>query len=391
MYEILLANFGFWANLALPIIATAFLYFTSREYVLKEFGIQVGATLVFVTAIYVLLFGTTTDLWDTNYYNGKIKSSSYYEEWKERVTYTESYSCGTSKSPRTCTRTKTRIDYHSPYWEIRTNLGETISITRSDYLKTKREFGTSMVRLHRSNQVSFGDGDKYVSKPTRAIPTSVGHTYENVVRAANGNVIHVKVPKESVALLVKSGKVREYPELYRGAYGETLLNRYIDTTGKTKSSSAYLKLLNNTALVVGRTKQANPIFYVTTEDRSITDAISQHWSMGKKNDVTLIMGIDDNGTIQWSDSICFTNISDFEVDMENKFKGMNINADQAKIVATYTNLVNAEFVRKPMEEFNYLKENITLEWYWQLLIFLLNLALTVFISYKFMNNYDRKR
>ncbi len=391
MYEIILANFGFWANLALPIASSAFLYFTHREYIAKEFAIQVGATLTFVTLIYVLLFGTTTDLWDTNYYNGKIKSSTYYEEWKEKVTYTESYSCGTSKNPRTCTRTKTRIDYHAPYYQIKTNLGETISIRRTDYLKTAREFGKKHVGIYRSNKVSFGDGDKYVSFPTRIIPTAVGHTYENVVAAANDNVIHIKVPKETVAQLVKAGKVRPYPQQYKGTYGETLLNRFIDTTGMTKTPVVYLRSLNMMSERVGKTKQANPIIYVTNEDVSITDAISQHWAKGKKNDVTLVLGADTEGNIVWSNTICFTNNSDFEVDMSNKFKGLNINSDSDKILTTMENQITNAYIRKPMEEFNYLKENITLEWYWQLFIFLTNAALTAFITWKFLNNWERKR
>jgi len=52
------------------------------------------------------------------------------------------------------------------------------------------------------------------------------------VAAANGNVIHTKVPKETVQDLIKTGKIREYPSLYSGIYGETLLNRVIDIIQK---------------------------------------------------------------------------------------------------------------------------------------------------------------
>jgi hypothetical protein len=203
MFEIILVNFGFWFNFLVPVVIALFLVLTNKEYIWKEFGIQSGGTLAYVAIIYALFFSVTTDLFDSNYYNGKIKSSIYYEEWKERVTYTESYSCGTSKSPRTCSRTKTRIDYHSPYYQIKTNLGETISISRSDYLRTSREFGKKYVNLHRSNQVSYGDGDKYISYPTKTIQTSVAHTYENLVAVSINNVIHTKVPKENIDLLVK--------------------------------------------------------------------------------------------------------------------------------------------------------------------------------------------
>ena len=389
MFEIILVNFGFWFNLLIPVVVALYLVLTHKEYIWKEFGIQAVATLAYVGIIYALLFSVTTDIVDTNYYNGKIQSSTYYEEWKEEVTYTETYSCGTSKDPRTCTRIKTRIDYHAPYYQIETNLGEIISIKRSDWLKTKREFGAKHVDIQRSGQVSFGDGDKYISYPNKNIPTSVGYNYENLVAAANDNVIHVKVSKETVQQLVKKGKVRDYPVLYKGVYGETLLNRVIDTTGSLKNSGSVLNELNEISTLVGKSKQANPILYITNEDISIKEAISQHWKMGKKNDVTLILGVDTDGIIQWSDVICFTNNTDFKVGMQKDFKGMNIN--DKEVLSTFHDNINNGFVRKPMKEFEYLKENITLGWEWQLSILLGNILLSGFITYKFLNNYSRKR
>jgi len=385
MFEIILANFGFWFNFLVPVGIALFLVLTNREYIWKEFAIQTGATLAYVAIIYSLLFSVTTDLLDENYYNGKVKSSTYYEEWTELVTYKESYSCGTSKNPRTCTRTKTRRDYHSPYYQIKTDLGETISISRGDFLNTSREFGKKEVYLHRSGQVSYGDGNKFVSYPTKAIPTSVGHTYENLVAAANDNVIHTKVPKSDIRMLVKEGKLREYPVLYKGAYGETILNRIIDTTGLSKIDIAKFQ---NLATNVGRTKQANPIIYITKEDSSFKDALSQYWNMGKKNDVTLVLGVNDDGIIVWSDVICFTNNTDFIVDMQSDFEDKKLNNDLLPIIEKN---INKSFIRKPMKEFEYLKENITLEWYWQFLIFIGNLIMSGFITWKFLNNWERKR
>ena len=390
LFEIIISNFGFWLNLSIPIIIGFWLYITNREYILKEFGIQAAATLAYVSIIFFAAFSFSTEIWDTNYYNGKIRSSTYYEEWTELVHYTESYSCGTSKSPRTCTRQKTRRDYHSPYYQIKTDLGETISIRRGDYLKTSREFGEKEVYLHRGGQVSFGDGNKFVSYPTKDIPTAVGHSYENVVAAAKGNVIHLKVPKENINQLIKVGVLREYPSLYKGSYGETKLNRIIDTTGRV-NSNIMLDLTNKLSTRVGRTKQANPVIYIVDAnkyDRSFKDALSQHWNMGKKNDVTLVLGIDNEGIINWSDVICFTNNTDFIVDMQSEFEGI---AASPMILGKMETLINTEYVRKPMAEFAYLKENITLDWVWQILILLGNIVISGFITYKFLNNWERKR
>ena len=44
-----------------------------------------------------------------------------------------------------------------------------------------------------------------------------------------------------------------------------------------------------------------------------------------------------------------------------------------------------------MEEFAYLKENITLEWYWQLFIIIGNIIMCFFITRAFLTNYNSKR
>ena len=388
MFEIIVANFGFWFNILIPTGIFLFLAFTHREYIWKEFGIQVGVTLLYVSLIYTLLFSYTTDLIDKEYWNSKVVSFTYFEEWKERVTYTETYSCGTSQNPRTCTRTKTRIDFHSAYYEILTSNDEKISTRRGDYLNASSKFGHKEVDLYHNNQVSWGDGDKWVSYPNIVVPTSVAHSYENYVASAKGNVIHTKVPKENIELLVKKGKLREYPVLYKSDFGSTRLNRVIDTTGLLKIS--YLDELNMLAVNIGARKHANPIIYLTREDRSFKDALEQYWVKGKKNDITLILGLSDTGDIVWSDVITFTNNTDFKVDMQSDFRGLNINKDKELILSKFNTGIMKSYIRKPMKEFSYLKENITLEWYWQLLIFLGNLGLSGFVTYKMLTNYSRK-
>lgn len=389
LFEIVFANFGFWFNFALPVASAAYLAMTHKEYIWKEFGIQAGATFVFVVAIYSLLFSTTTDLIDNEYWSAKVQKFEYYEEWKEEVTYQETYSCGSSKEPKTCYRTKTRIDYHSPYYRITTTNGESVSMTRSEYRTASKQFGHKEVDIYRTNQVSWGDGDKYVSVPNIVIPTSVSHTYENLVKAVKSNVIHTKVPQADIDVALKSGILRDYPTRYKDKFGAPKLNRFIDVTGIVKAD--YIHPLNDMSIAIGQQKQGNPIIYVTNEPRSFKDVISQHWAKGKKNDITLVIGIDTDGTIVWSDMITYTNNTDFIVDMQNDFVDKNINTDSKDILATYKKHIHSAYIRKPMEEFAYLKDNITLEWYWQVLIFLLNAALTAFITWKFLNNWERKR
>lgn len=76
--------------------------------------------------------------------------------------------------------------------------------------------------------------------------------------------------------------------------------------------------------------------------------------------------------------------------MQNDFNLKNINTDFKDILKTFNNGITNSYVRKPMKEFEYLKENITLEWYWQLFILIGNIGISGFIMYKFLNNWGRK-
>lgn len=389
LFEIVFANFGFWFNFTLPVFSAAFLAMTHKEYIWKEFGIQASATFIFVVGIYALLFSTTTDLIDNEYWSGKVSKFEYYEEWKEEVTYTESYQCGTTEKPKNCSRTKTRIDYHSPYWQITTSNDEVVSITRSEYRNASSNFGHKEIYMYRHDQVSFGDGNKYISIPNITIPTTVSHTYENLVKAVKSNVIHSKVPQADIDLALKSKILVDYPTRYKDKYGAPKLNRFIDVTGVVKSD--YITALNKMSIPIGRVKQGNPIVYVVNEPRSFTDIISHHWGKGKKNDITMVVGVDDSGLIIWTDMITYTNNTDFIVDMQNDFINLDMNKDSVKILDIYEKHIMLSYKRKEMKEFEYLKDNITLDWYWQLLIFLMNVALTTFITWKFLNNYYRKQ
>lgn len=386
MFTIITSNFGFWFNFSIPFVIALFLAVTHREYIWKEFGIQVFATLVYVGVIYSLLFSTTTDLVDTEYWNGSTTRFEYYEEWTELVTYTEQKCTGSGDKRKCRTVTKTRRDYHSPEWKLFTTNGEEIGISSKAYKIASKEFGQTKKNLHRSDQVSLGDGDMFYSIPNKIIPTAVNHMFTNYVTAAKQNVIHTKVTQAEIDALVKSGKLRSYPTKYRGKYGETKLNRIIDTVG-VKNKKQMVEKLDLISAKIGSSKQANPIIYITDMDRTFTAALEYYWNKAKKNDVVLVLNVDKNGIVQWSDVIAWTNNTDFKVDAQNVFKSDTLNSS---LVEKFGNLIVKGYVRKPMAEFEYLRENITLQWQYQLGIFIGNLLLSGYIFRRLLTNSERK-
>ena len=383
MFQIIYSNVGLWFNLLIPIAIGAYLLLNHKDYVLKEFFAQMGLTLVFLLLMFLLLFSTTTDLLDKEYWNGKVSSFSYFEKWTEEETYTEEECSGSGKNRSCHSVSKTRRIYHSPYWEILTSNNEIISISKSNFRRAYSDFGKTFKSLHHFGQVSFGDGNKYISYPTKVIPTAVSHTYTNYVVAAKKNVINEQVSEQEFAPYLKNKSLREYPSSYRSTYGETKLNRIVDTTGLF-NRVASVPILDAISAQFGRLKQVNPIIYVTDQGRDFSRVLKGYWNGAKKNDVVLILGIDKSSRqVVWSDVITYTDNTDFIVDMQNKFAGLNV-SDPKLLLNTFSGLIATSYKRKPMEDFSYLKENITLEWYWQFLVFLLNVMLSGFLFLKFL-------
>jgi len=388
--NIVIANVGFWFNFIIPFGGALYFVLTNREYIWKEFGIQVLATLGYITIAYMILFSTTTDLRDTEYWNGHVTKFEYFEKWTERVTYTEQVCNGSGKSRSCRTVTKTRNDYHAPYWQLCTSNGEIVSISSNEFEQAARKFGQKEIDIRRSNQVSFGDGDKYISYPNITIPSAIPHSYTNFVTAAKNAVIKQEVSDAEIAQGIKDKSLRPYPAVYEDGMGVPNIMRVIDTTNSIGVLN-YLKDLNVLANKNGKIKQVNPIIYITNRDRSFKATLEAYWKKAKKNDAVLILGIDEGtGKVVWSDVIAWTNNTDFIVDMSNGFDSFNIKTDRQKIINRFDNLIITEYKRKPMKEFSYLKENITLEWYWQLIVLLGNIVISFFITRYFLTNHERK-
>jgi len=390
MIEIIYSNFGFWINLLIPITVAIYLTITNKEYIYKELIIQIIATFTYLSLIFLLLFSTTTDLIDTQYFNGKAKKIEFYEEWTELRVHTESYECGSSDNHKTCTRTVTEHIHHPKKWHILTTNDEKIKITKDEYKKAKLDFGVKKEYISRINKISTGDGNKYVATPNIIIPTSVAHTYINYVTAAKDNVIHTKISKDDMKLFISENKLHKYPPLSKDKYGAKKLLRIIDDSNRSDAQSMQDKL-DLFCAKYSKTKQVNPLIYITKQDRSFKTYLETYWNKGKKNDATLILGVDANGKVLYSDVIAWTNNTDFIVDCQNSFKGLNVKNDAIKLVDIFQNLILSEYERKPMEEFSYLKENITLQWYWQLLIILGNLVISYMITRYFLTNKTLKR
>lgn len=454
MWSIVIYNWGFILNMLIPIFAMVYLKSTNKEYSVKEFIIQSIATIIYLTGTYYILFSTTTDIRDHEFWNGEVS------EFVKEERYEENYDCSTTKCKgsgenRTCRKVKKTCKRYIPEkrYIITTN-DEKISFSKSKWIDINNVFHAKETSKYRSRQTSSsrlrGEGDIWRAYPKSNdnLATSVSHSYLNYIVAANKNVLNQKSLKSDIDISIKEGSLREYPITHEHRFGMTQLNRIIDTTGLINIDK-YRELLDQVSIRVGKLKQANPILYFTNQPRSFKYLLESYWKGAKKNDVILIIGINSENKIVWTDSISWTKNTDFTVETTIGFEDFNINlfsgdkliqtedikknksmnldmkllakgitenpsnlnisnlkklkpvSDNSEsiekqsiisivknnqIIERFEMLIIKEYERKSMKEFEYLKENISIEWYWQLFVFILNGVISFFISrYMLMN------
>lgn len=389
MFDIILSNYGVWFNLLIPVFIGIYLLITHKEMSWVEFGIQVGLTSAFVLGIYTLMFSVTTNLVDSEQWNGRVTKAVYYEGYEYEYDCSYESCTGSGKDEVCVTIPKTCEDWSPPDWVSYSTVGS-FNITKSQYLKYSDKYGSIEKNINHYDQTITsqlkGEGDKWISTVSELLPVSLTKSYENFVVAANVNVINTRASEVEILLLKKEGKLKEYPIKYRDIFGTPHQRRVIDTTN-TINVRDWQRIFDELAYKVGMTKQANPIVYITDEGRDFKYILEAYWKGAKKNDIVLILGVS-GGKVVWSDVIAWTNNTDFMIEIQNN---SNFEVQDGLISAeTLLSKINQYYTRKPMKEFEYLKENITLDWKWQLLIFAANLLLsTIFLYISLTNNINK--
>lgn len=365
MADLVFSNWLLYVNLAIPFAIALYFAITHQHYTWVEFAAQVGLTLTIIIGFFFIGY-SSQDITTVSYNSGKVNNIVFEEEWDELVHYQESYSCGTTKSPRTCYRNKTRIDHHTPDYYLEHDFGTT-NIDESEYQLSKHEFGDTITDSGHSGQISVGDGRTFTAIPNKIIPVVVPTSGINYIYASKSNIIksykHKDLEKKYKHELVK------YPDLYTDRYGNHTFERTFNGHLINPVDRARLnEQLYSYASMRGKDKEVNPIIYFTTaDDREFTYVIKGFYRDAHKNDAVLVVSVDKNGTINWIDSFGFTKSAEFLV--ANK----NIDKNVSTLAVSFNKNIEQYWKRTPMEEYKYLSGDIDLPLGYEIFLVVLNI------------------
>lgn len=310
------------------LIALGTFLFGQKKVVWQEFLVQLGAQVILIFSVYsIMLWSNTRDL---EVWNGRVALKKH-----EKVHCRHSYTCNcvTVSCGKNCTTRVCQTCYEHSYdidWFLKTTNSETIDIDTIDRQGLREP--------PRWTRAQIGD------------TTSLTHSYENYIKASPNSLFrHVGLTE----------KYKDLPSYPQNVYDYHYLDRTVLVGTDLPDSVLWNKELRELNSDIGRKKEVNVIMVVTkNKPEDYFYALEQHWIGGKKNDVIVVADINDAGEINWVNTMVWTDAHIFKVNMRDSLLKLK-KLDRELILPTIQAVVLKDYVRKPMKDFEYLKQSIT--------------------------------
>lgn len=397
MSEVIFQSLIFWLYLGGIALFVSYQFFFTDKYHWLEAVAQVVISFLVIWIFSLILYKGTNDINDKEVWTDQVVSLRYYEQWEERVSCRHPIYCtrtvshyhpGSKGRPGHTTYSTERyvcghhhpydVDYHPPKWVGVSESGNEHTILKGRWESAASKWGKVFVDIKRSSQHSRGDGNMYAVKPKEYIPFSTFHEYDNWVKGSKITIMRRRALNDSIKLA--------YPEIITGYWNNPKLNRVLQYKYTGKLAGWQIRrieyLMDSVSARVSKRYQVNPILIITDagSPKSLISSISEAWLGAKKNDSVLLLGLE--GTkIKWAQTISWTH----EASYIGRLKRL-AGEDVMNVPAMWGGFIQDHWVRFPMKEFNYLKYEIELEWYWQILIGIIAFGCNAIAYYAFSRN-----
>lgn len=315
----------------IPVVIVIFSFVFLKGITLKEFLIQL--------AVQACIFGIVVGIISChNLYYTEILNGQVIKKAKERVHCRHSYechcytSCSGSGKKRSCTR-HCQTCYEHSYdidWSVYDSTGYIFNLDIDDR--------QGLIMPKKWPRIEIND------------PTARTHQYKNYIKAS------------SATLFQKTGLVEKFktflPDYPSNIYDYYELNRIITIGFTLKDSDRWNRYLSFVNGLTGVDKQCNAILVITkNQPREYKGALEQHWLGANKNDVVLIINIDDEENIDWVDIIALTKTSLFQHELIDSITILK-KLDMQKILDHLQYNIVEHYNRKEMKNFEYLQSTI---------------------------------
>jgi hypothetical protein len=317
----------FFLILVPALVALGFLLLGKGKVTLREFIIQLVAQGVFIAIIATIIY--YANVRDAEILNGYVTGKK-----REVVSCEHSYTCncyttcsgsGTSQTCSTHCSTCWEHSYDIA-WRVYTSIDRTVDINRTDR--------QGLNEPPRWTKVVIGE------------PFSTTHTYENYIKAAPGTIFRRDADYSNYKNLP------EYPD---NVYDYYRLNRLVQVGVALPNAKELSQQLSQLNAELGARKQVNIILVVVKgQPEEWFYALESKWIGGKKNDVVVVVSVDDQLEVRWVNVMAWTNDATVKVAIPARilYSGLK------DVIGATRDGVEYGYKRKPMSEFEYLKASI---------------------------------
>lgn len=329
------------ALLLVPFAVALVGFLTSRRVCWREFLLQVVVQSLVLGGAYAIARHQATA--DVEIWNGAVASKDHGTHGccHSYPCNCRSVSCGKDCSTTVC---DTCYDHSYDYWYEATDTTGTTVYSR----RCARSVPD------RWEAIRIGE------------PTAHEHTYTNYIKGAPDSIL-----RRSEAAAAWAGKLPRYPLVY----DHYRLQRVVDLGVGLPADVD--EQLGDLAARLGSAKQVNVLLVaVKTGDESFLEALRQAWLGGKKNDVVVVLGMPAPPAIAWAGVLSWTARQDFLVDLRNDLLSV-ATFDASAVLGRIEHRVAAQFVRRPMADFEYLAAAVEPSTGWCVALFVLGLALAI--------------
>lgn len=315
----------------------------------KELLGSIAASLI-VSGISIAL--TLGDIYSTQLLHGKVISKS-----RDMVSCEHSYEvCTGSGENKTC---RTEYDHSFDYdWNVYTSIG-TITIDR----RTFDEQG--LLEPERFSNTIIGEA---VTKED---------IYIDYISGSNS----VFNTADMIENSIYKNHIPNYPSVY-DYYRSNIILSTLPIDQHLKNELNFK--LRNILAELGPSKENSTLIVITDQPEEYAVHLKNGWNNGKKNEAILVIGINQNYDILWTNVFSWSSQFLFnDLLSEDLLNAKTLKNTDQIISAIYKN-VTTHFNRRPMEEFSYLLFERTVPFSVILIVFFIQILVNVGIS---MYNY----
>jgi hypothetical protein len=217
-------------------------------------------------------------------------------------------------------------------------------------------------------------------------PVARRHHFVNYVKAAPDSLFNKLAQKRAFDQF--KGSLPGYPNDVHDLY---YVDRVVPQGVNVPDVAAWDERLALGLRKLGPERQVNAVVVLTANpDSHYADALEMAWEGGKKNDVVVVLGTPHYPDIAWVRVLSWTKDALFKVQLESDLRDLKVASSDA-VLNTMFSHIDKSFQRRHMADFSYLKWEIELPVWLDVLLFVLSMGASMLVSYKFAHNTTRAR